>query len=94
MRGCLGLESIWFQNSGRIESPGYACLLLCAPATSYGQILLAVNATHLSDYAEIVSNADGASTSNDLTGTRACFPCGVIGMSTVAHDLPERVGYA
>jgi iron complex outermembrane receptor protein len=22
-----------------------------------------------------------------------CFPCGVIGLSTVAHDLPGRVGY-
>ena len=22
-----------------------------------------------------------------------CFPCGVIGMSTVSHDLPGRVGY-
>ena len=22
-----------------------------------------------------------------------CFPCGVIGMSQVAHDLPGRVGY-
>jgi iron complex outermembrane receptor protein len=22
-----------------------------------------------------------------------CFPCGVIGMSTVVHDLPGRVGY-
>ncbi|MCY3840420.1 MAG: TonB-dependent receptor [Gammaproteobacteria bacterium] len=22
-----------------------------------------------------------------------CFPCGVIGMSTVAHDLPGRIGY-
>lgn len=21
-----------------------------------------------------------------------CFPCGVIGLSTVAHDLPGRVG--
>ena len=22
-----------------------------------------------------------------------CFPCGVIGMSTVVHDLPGRVAY-
>jgi len=22
-----------------------------------------------------------------------CFPCGVIGLSTVSHDLPGRVGY-
>ncbi len=22
-----------------------------------------------------------------------CFPCGVIGMSIVVHDLPGRVGY-
>jgi hypothetical protein len=64
-----------------------------APEAGYGQILLTVNSIHLSDYTEIVSNADGASASNDLTGTRVCFPCGVIGLSTVSHDLPRRVGY-
>ena len=27
------------------------------------------------------------------TDPPVCFPCGVIGMSTVVHDLPGRVGY-
>jgi iron complex outermembrane receptor protein len=172
--GRLGLVNNQLQNIGRIESSGYdVAFSYAAPETSYGQILLTVNATHLSDYTEIVSNADGTSSSNDLTGTHTdetfqrafpdwrvttsvdwaldrwsasmafrwtdemdlggadldsvvfsdlqvrynpavaddsvtltlgfnnvfdedppvCFPCGVIGLSTVSHDLPGRVGY-
>ncbi|MDK1024806.1 MAG: TonB-dependent receptor [Gammaproteobacteria bacterium] len=173
--GRIGLVNNQLQNIGRIESSGYdVAFNYVSPGTDFGQFMLSVNATHLSDYTEITNNPDGSTSSNDRTGTHTdetfarafpdwrvvtsvdwvmdrwsatmafrwvdemeldggdnldsvmftdlqvrynprtandgftltvgfnnvfdedppvCFPCGVIGLSTVSHDLPGRVGY-
>ncbi|MCZ6617648.1 MAG: TonB-dependent receptor [Gammaproteobacteria bacterium] len=173
--GRVGLVNNQLQNIGTIETSGYdVAFSYASPSTDFGQFFVSVNATHLSDYTEITANADGTSSSNDLTGIHTdetfarafpdwravtsvdwikerwsgsltlrwtdemtldsgnkldsviftdvqvqynppfaddgltvtvglnnaldedppvCFPCGVIGLSTVSHDLPGRVGY-
>jgi len=174
--GRVGLVNNQLQNIGLIESSGYdVSLSYAAPSTFLGQFQVSVNATHLSNYEETVSNPDGSSSTNDLTGIHTdetfqrafpdwrvvttvdwirerwsgtmsfrwtdemtledrttkldsalfsdlqisynpalfddgvvlsfglnnifdeeppvCFPCGVVGLSTVSHDLPGRIGY-
>jgi len=174
--GRLGLVDNTLQNIGKIETSGFDIALSFAiPANNIGDFVISLDATHLSDYTEFVTNPDGSTTKTDLTGVHTnetfqrafpewrmvtrvnwarenwsgnvafrwvdemdledgvstvdsvmftdiqlsynprmadqsiiltaginnvldedppvCFPCGVIGLSTVSHDLPGRVGY-
>ena len=174
--GVIDLVNNQLQNIGKIESSGLDLALnYSIPTDSWGNFTVSVNATHLSEYKEFVSNPDGSTTTNDLAGIHTdqtfqrafpewrlvstvnwnmdrwsgtwsirwtdemeledrtteldsvmfsdlqvsynppvandgvtltvgfnnvfdedppvCFPCGVIGLSNVSHDLPGRIGY-
>lgn len=173
--GQLDVVNNQLQNIGTIETSGMdVSLTYLSPETSFGQFTGRVQATHLSDYVETITQPDGSVVRNDLTGIHTdetfarafpdlrvnttvdwamdrwngslvfrwtddmtteggnnldsvmftdlrasynpamlddnltvtigfnnvfdedppvCFPCGVIGLSTVSHDLPGRVGY-
>ncbi len=174
--GRLGLVNNQLQNIGKIETSGFdIAATFTIPASNIGDFVISVDATNLDNYAEFVTNPDGTTSKNDLTGIHTdetfqrafpewrvvtsinwmrdrwsgnvafrwvdemklddrttdldsvmfadfqliynppvasdgmtvsvgvnnfldekppvCFPCGVIGLSNVSHDLPGRVGY-
>ncbi len=67
--GRVGLVTNQLQNIGTIDTSGFDIAFNYAPpATRFGQLLLAVNATNLNDYTETIKNADGSKTATELTG--------------------------
>lgn len=65
----IGLINNQLKNIGTIETSGYDIAVnYISPPTDLGLFTVSVNATKLDDYTEITNNADGSSSSNDLTG--------------------------